>query len=149
VGKLGENVTTYYWYCLLDNSHEKHFQGKTMDELWGQYVPLVFSTKKLMGRIENMTHSCIDIASLKTFYDKPLWEKLIKGKEWCLNRLWSRRNPPEPCISQSHWIPISWNVDVGMDLVSESAKISQDYFGKMFISQCVLIYGDKTFEQYI
>ena len=33
VEKLGENMTTYYWYCLLDNSHEKPFQGKTMYEL--------------------------------------------------------------------------------------------------------------------
>jgi hypothetical protein len=28
VGKLGENMTTYYWYCLLDNSHENLFREK-------------------------------------------------------------------------------------------------------------------------
>jgi len=35
-----------------------------------------------MGKIENMTDFCIDIASLKTFYEKPLWGKLIEGKEY-------------------------------------------------------------------
>jgi len=33
---------------------------------------LIFPTKTPMGKIENMTHFCIDIASLKTFYEKPL-----------------------------------------------------------------------------
>ena len=115
-----------------------------MDELWGQYVSLIFPTKTPMGKIENMTHFCIDIASLKTFYEKPLWGKLIEGKEYNMmfeQVIIQEKTPPEPCNSQSHWIPIPWNMDVGMDLVSESAKWLQDYFGKMFISQ----YGDKTF----
>ena len=144
VEKIGENMTVYYWYCLLDNSHEKPFQGKIMNELWGQYVSLIFPTKTPMGKIENMTHFCIDIASLKTFYEKPLWGKLIEGKEYNMmfeQVIIQEKTPPEPCNSQSHWIPIPWNMDVGMDLVSESAKWLQDYFGKMFISQ----YGDKTF----
>jgi len=77
-----------------------------------------------------------------------LWETFVRkthrGKRVQYD-VWTGYNPgkdsPEPCNSQSHWIPIPWNMDVGMDLVSESAKWLQDYFGKMFISQ----YGDKTF----
>jgi hypothetical protein len=33
-----------------------------------------------MGKIGGMTCSCIDIVSLKTFYEKPLWEKTHRRK---------------------------------------------------------------------
>ena len=81
MGKLGENMTTYYWYCLLDNSHEKPFQGKTMDELWGQYVSLIFPTKTPMGKIENMTHAYVNITSLKTL-TRNLMSKTCERKEY-------------------------------------------------------------------
>ena len=81
MGKLGENVTTYYWYCLLDNSHEKPVQGKTMNELRGQYVSLIFPTKTLMEKIENMTHAYINITSLKTL-TRNLMSKTCEIKEY-------------------------------------------------------------------
>jgi len=66
VGKLGENMMTYYWYCLLDNSHEKPFHGKILDDFLGQYVSLIFPTKTPVKKIENMTHAYVNITSLKT-----------------------------------------------------------------------------------
>ena len=59
-------MTTYYWYCLLDNSHEKPFHEKSMDELGGKYVSLIFPTKTTVEKIENMTHAYVNITSLKT-----------------------------------------------------------------------------------
>jgi hypothetical protein len=49
----------------LDNSHEKPLQGKTTDELRGQYVSLIFSTKTPVEKIENMAHAYVNITSLK------------------------------------------------------------------------------------
>ena len=123
---------------------KKLFREKSWMSCEGNMCLWYFPQKNPMGKIENMTHFCIDIASLKTFYEKPLWGKLIEGKEYNMmfeQVIIQEKTPPEPCNSQSHWIPIPWNMDVGMDLVNESAKWLQDYFGKMFISQ----YGDKTF----
>ena len=74
-------MTTYYWYCLQDNSHEKPFQGKTMDELRGQYVSLIFPTKTLMGKIENMTHAYVNITSLKTL-TRNLVSKTCERKQY-------------------------------------------------------------------
>ena len=81
MGKLKENMTTYCWYCLLDNSHEKPFQGKTMDELWGQYVSLIFPTKTLIGKRENMTHAYVNITSLKTL-TRNLASRTFETKEY-------------------------------------------------------------------
>ena len=74
-------MTTYYWYCLLDNSHEKPSQGKTMDELWGQYVSLIFPTKIPVGKIGNMTHTYVNIISLKTL-TRNLVSKTYERKEY-------------------------------------------------------------------
>ena len=138
--KLGENVTTYYWYCLLDNSHEKPFQKKTMDELWGQYVSLIFPTKILMGKIENMTHAYVNITSLKTL-TRNLMSKTCERKEYNMILVQVsiyEMSPPDSCKFRRRRIPILYrnflNIEVGRDLVNSSARLSHAVICKMFIS---------------
>ena len=65
----------------MDISHEKPFHGKTMDELRGQYVSLLFPTKTPMGKIEKMTHAYVKITSLKTL-TRNLVSKTYERKEY-------------------------------------------------------------------
>ena len=133
-------MTIYYWYCLLDNSHVKPFPGKTMNKLWGQYVSLIFPTKILMEKIENMTHAYVNITSLKTLTKKTLWIKLVKENSiiWYWYRSASRRClPPDSCKFRRR-IPILYrnflNIEVGRDLVNSSARLSHAVICKIFIS---------------
>ena len=92
VEKIGENMTVYYWYCLLDNSHEKPFQGKIMNELWGQYVSLIFPTKTPMGKIENMTHFLYWYCLVKNLLWETFVRKTHRGKRVQYD-VWTGYNP--------------------------------------------------------
>jgi hypothetical protein len=51
-----------------------------MDELWGQYVSLIFPIKTLVGKIENTTHAYVNITSLKSL-TRNLVSKTCERKE--------------------------------------------------------------------
>ena len=128
-------------------------------------MSLISSQKPAWGNIEAITYYMSWVSFLKTLMEKIgdmtyiflyshclirnlIAEKLIEEKEYNMTFeevIIQERTLIEPCNSQSQWIPISWNVDVGMILVSEPLKLSLDYFCMTFIFQCVVIYRDKTF----
>ena len=60
-----------------------------------------------MGKMDDMTWPCVDIASLKTLYEKPQRKNSKKEKSaiWCLQQVTIQRgSPPATCESQSNFI---------------------------------------------
>ena len=59
--------------------------------------------------MDDMTEPCVDIASLKTLYEKPQGKNSYKEKSviWCLQQVINQRDtPPNTCKSQSKFIPM-------------------------------------------
>ena len=102
-----------------------------MDELWGQYVSLIFPTKTLVGKIENMTHAYVNITSLKTFI-RNLVSKTYQRKEY---------NMMLVQVNITNLMYKFWNIGVGKDLVNRPVRFSHDLIYKMFTSAFM---GGKT-----
>ena len=109
VGKIDDIAYTF----ALALSHQNFIweiskEKLTLRKEYNACYVRVSSTKNPMGKMDDMTWPCIDIASLKTLYEKPQRKNSKKEKSaiWCLQQVTIQRDsPPDTCKYQIKFVP--------------------------------------------